>query len=124
MSSAYGNRRLLVDIHDESVYRVYDMDGEVREDIRHIPLTYDNDGDGNGAYVMRMQPGSTTAPHTHGGNEDYLILEGELIESDGTVLTPGTFVHYEPGTRHSSRTETGCLLIAVDRGRRGRDAGD
>ena len=72
-----------------------------------------------GAYVIRMQPGAQTIAHTHGGNEDYLIIEGEVIESDGTVLKPGTFVHYEPGTHHNSRTETGCLLIGVDWGKRG-----
>ena len=46
--------------------------------------------------------------------EEYLILEGELIESDGTVLIKGDFVSYAPGTFHNSRTETGCLLIGRD----------
>ena len=93
------------------------MEGEVQSDMSYVPLTYDQAGDGNGAYVIRMQPGAATIPHVHEGNEDYLILEGELIESDGTVLGPGTFVHYEPGTRHNSRTETGCLLFGVDWGK-------
>ena len=67
-----------------------------------------------GVYVMRMDPGAVTVPHTHGKNEDFLILEGELIESDGTVLKAGDFVHYDPGTHHNSRTESGCLLIGGD----------
>jgi hypothetical protein len=46
--------------------------------------------------------------------EDFLIIEGELIESDGRVLKAGDFVHYEPGTHHNSRTEKGCLLIGID----------
>ena len=49
--------------------------------------------------------------------EDYLILEGELIESDGHVLKPGDFVSYRPGSHHNSRTETGCLLVGFDWGK-------
>ena len=64
--------------------------------------------------VIRMEPGAVTIPHTHECMEEFLILEGELIESDGTVLKRGDFTSYRPGTRHNSRTETGCLLIGVD----------
>ena len=46
--------------------------------------------------------------------EEFLILEGELIESDGTVLKTGDMVSYDQGTFHNSRTETGCLLIGFD----------
>ena len=41
-------------------------------------------------------------------------MEGELIENDGTVLRNRDHVSYQPGSRHSSRTETGCLLVGVD----------
>ena len=61
-----------------------------------------------------MDPGSETIPHQHNYMEEYLILEGELIESDGTVLKKGDFVSYPPGSRHNSRTELVCLLIGVD----------
>ena len=70
---------------------------------------------GRGWYVIRMAPGAATIPHTHGSREEYLILEGDLTESDGTVLKAGDFVSYAPGTHHNSRTETGCLLIGLDR---------
>ncbi len=118
MNNPYRNQRFIIDIHDPASYRPYDLEGEVQDDMSYIPLTYDKDGDGNGTYVIRMQPGARTIAHTHAGNEDYLILEGQLIESDGTVLEAGSFVHYEPGTKHDSRTETGCLLIGVDWGKR------
>jgi uncharacterized cupin superfamily protein len=48
--------------------------------------------------------------------EDFLVLEGELIESDGTVLKAGDFVSYQPGSAHSSRTDSGCLIIGFDWG--------
>ena len=41
-------------------------------------------------------------------------LEGELIESDGTVLKKGDLTSYHPGSHHNSRTETGCLLVGFD----------
>ena len=68
-----------------------------------------------GVHVMRMEPGAATIPHVHECMEEFLMLEGELIESDGTVLKKGDFATYRPGTRHNSRAETGCLLVGVDR---------
>ena len=62
-------------------------------------------------------PGSETIAHTHDGVEDFLILEGEVIESDGTRLQAGDFVSYPPGSQHNTRTETGCLLIGFDWGK-------
>lgn len=99
----------------QAEYRVYDMEGPVQTDMGWLPLSYNDDG--NGCYAIRMEPGAETIPHTHEGVEDYLILEGEVIESDGRVLKQGDFVHYEPGSRHNSRTETGCLLIGFDWGK-------
>jgi len=97
-------------------FRPYDLEGPLQDDIAYLPLTYDKDGDGRGVYVIRMAPGAETIAHAHRFNEDYLIIEGDLIEPDGRVLGPGDFVHYEPATRHNSRTVTGCLLIGCDWG--------
>ena len=109
--------RKIINIY-ETPYQKYDLEGPVQDDISYIPLSYDPEGDRLGAYVIRMEPGAATIPHTHRQIEDFLILEGEVIESDGQVLKPGEFVHYEPGTHHNSRTETGCLVIGVDWRRR------
>lgn len=113
--------RKIVNIY-RTPFQEYDLEGPVHDDITYLPITYDLEGDKMGVYVMRMEPGSETIAHTHAFNEDFLILEGELIESDGRVLGPGDFVHYEPGTHHNSRTETGCLLIGIDWERPGRNA--
>ena len=94
-------------------YEVYDFGGPVLKDIGQLDLTYDRET-GIGAYMIRMQAGSETTPHIHTIREEYLIIEGDLIESDGLVLGPGDYVIYEPGSEHSSRTEHGCLLIGFD----------
>ena len=65
---------------------------------------------GVGFHVYRMPPGMTTRPHRHNGHEQFLILEGELIENDGTVFKPGDMVWLRGGTEHCSYTPNGCLL--------------
>ena len=65
---------------------------------------------GTGFHVYRMPPGMTTRSHAQNGHEQFLILEGELHESDGTVLRAGDLVFYRDGTEHNSHTPNGCLL--------------
>lgn len=77
---------------------------------------------GEGFHVYRMPAGMTTRGHRHNGHEQFLILEGELHESDGTILRAGDLVFYRDGSEHHSYTPNGCLLavhiagpeIAVD----------
>ena len=83
------------------------------EDIELLDLSYDRNSR-QGAYMMIMQPGAETEIHTHNRREEYLIVEGDLIESDGTVLGPGDYVINQPGTTHNSRTEKGCRLLGID----------
>lgn len=65
---------------------------------------------GTGFHVYRMPAGMRTRSHRHNGAEQFLVLEGELIESDGTVLRKGDLVWYRDGTEHNSYTPNGCLL--------------
>ena len=65
---------------------------------------------GVGFHVYRMPAGMKTRGHRHNGHEQFLILEGELHESDGTVLKAGDLVFYRDGSEHDSYTPNGCLL--------------
>lgn len=94
-------------------FSVYDFDGPVQDDMELLKLSYHDDSR-QGSYMIRMHPGAETIAHTHERREEYFIIEGDLVESDGTVLGPGDYVIYEPGTRHNSRTVGGCLLIGID----------
>ncbi len=116
MSDRNAPERTVLNINEIDM-QPYDMEGPVQEGMFYHPLSYNHEGDENGCYLIRMEAGTETIAHVHKGNEDYLILEGELIESDGTVLKKGDFVHYDRGTKHNSRTETGCLLIGLDWGK-------
>ena len=48
--------------------------------------------------------------------EEFLMIEGELIDSDGTVFKSGEFVSFEPGSRHSSYSKNGALIVVFQRG--------
>ncbi len=91
----------------------YDLEGPVQPEIGLLPISFDRSS-GQGCYLMRMQPGAATIAHEHPGMEEFLILEGELTDSDGRVFKAGDFVSYEPGTRHHSRSERGCLIAVFE----------
>jgi anti-sigma factor ChrR (cupin superfamily) len=63
---------------------------------------------------MRMEPGAVTVAHDHVGMEEFLVLEGDLVDDDGATFGPGDFVSYEARTHHSSHTERGCLLAVFE----------
>ncbi len=69
-----------------------------------------------GTYISKLDPGTKTLPHIHTGHEEFLILEGELIDSDGTIFKKGDFISYEPNSFHSSYTNKGCLILTFMRG--------
>ena len=90
----------------------YSWDPAIK-DMSLLKLSYDHKS-AQGSYMIRMQPGAETEFHVHKRREEYLIIEGDLIEPDGTVLGPGDVVIFEAGTKHNSKTENGCLIFAVE----------
>jgi anti-sigma factor ChrR (cupin superfamily) len=57
-----------------------------------------------------MEPGASSAPHRHGGAEEFLVIEGEIIDNDGVVYRAGDVVWLAPGTEHSSHSPNGALI--------------
>ena len=114
MSPTAAERRILATADVEYLeYLPYDLEGPLQADMGWLPISYDRKR-GEGSYLMRMDPGARTIPHEHPGYEDFLILEGELIDSDGRVLRQGDFISYLPGTRHHSWTEVGCRILVFE----------
>jgi len=111
-SNQFGNQRKIIDTRTAK-FSPYDFGGPTLKGVSQLDLTYDHKS-GHGAYMIRMQAGTITTKHIHTVREEYLIMEGDLIESDGTELGPGDYVIYEPGTEHYSRTVHGCTLIGFD----------
>ena len=73
-------------------------------------ITY-NKETGQGTYVLKMDPGAKSLSHEHTNYEEFLMLDGELIDPDNKVLKKGDFVTFEPGSSHSSYTKNGCLVL-------------
>ena len=65
---------------------------------------------GTGFHVYKMEPGYTTIPHEPRGNEEFLILKGDVTDNDGTVYREGDLVLMKAGTQHCSHTEKGCVI--------------
>jgi anti-sigma factor ChrR (cupin superfamily) len=100
--------RKVANIHDAAFVPFVYPDGTALGD---AVLQLDTDAPlGTGFHVYRMPAGMTTLGHRHNGHEQFLILEGELHEPDGTILKAGDLVFYRDGSEHNSHTPNGCLL--------------
>jgi anti-sigma factor ChrR (cupin superfamily) len=94
-------------------FQEYDLEGPVQPEIKWLPLNFQRET-GQGVYMIRAEPGAKFLAHVHHFFEDFLIMEGDLVDSDGTIYRPGDFVSYKPGTEHHSWTETGCLIMVFE----------
>ena len=70
-----------------------------------------NQNTGAGSYILKMDPGAKSLKHKHQNYEEFYVLEGELIDEDNTTFKKGDFISYKPGSKHSSFTKKGCLLL-------------
>jgi anti-sigma factor ChrR (cupin superfamily) len=77
-------------------------------------LVFQHDRDkrlGSGFHLYKMEPGYTTIPHQHNGNEEFFIISGDLTDNDGTVYRAGDLVWMKDGTQHCSYSEKGCVIV-------------
>ena len=77
-------------------------------------ITY-SEKTGQGTYILKMEPGAKSKLHEHTNYEEFIMLEGELIDPDDNILKKGDIVTYEPGSTHSSYTKSGCLILVFMR---------
>jgi len=60
--------------------------------------------------IVRYAPGSHFAEHTHGGGEEYIVLDGVFQDEHGDYPA-GSYVRNPPGTRHIPASEQGCTIF-------------
>lgn len=60
--------------------------------------------------IVRYAPGSYFSPHTHGGGEELLVLEGEFSDEHGD-FPAGSYIRNPPTSRHTPRSGPGCVLL-------------
>jgi quercetin dioxygenase-like cupin family protein len=97
-------------------FRPYDRYGAPVPGLSWMPLRYDA-ASGTGSFLIRFAPGASSLPHEHGGVEEFVVLEGALIDADGRRIGPGEVASFAPGSRHHSSAPEGCTLAVFLRGR-------
>lgn len=66
---------------------------------------------GSGFHIYRMAPGTTTVTHTHASDEEFYIIEGDIVDHDGARYGAGDLVWLRKGTKHNSYSPSGCLIV-------------
>ena len=97
-------------------FEPFDNYGAVVTGMSWHKISYDKKNGGQGSYLLKMEPGAKSLLHEHSGYEEFLMLDGELIDPDNMIFKKGDFVTFEPGSQHSSYTKDGCLILVFMRG--------
>ncbi len=59
--------------------------------------------------LVRYAPGSAFSAHTHGGGEEFMVLEGVFSDENGDY-GPGTYVRNPVGSCHTPSSAEGCTI--------------
>ena len=108
-------KRQIIDFNNLK-FEPFDNYGVVVPGMSWHKISYNRENGGQGTYVLKMEPGSKSLPHEHTGFEEFLMLDGELTDPDGKIFKKGDFISYKPGSKHSSHTINGCLVLVFMRG--------
>jgi anti-sigma factor ChrR (cupin superfamily) len=60
--------------------------------------------------IVRYARGSSFSAHTHGGGEEFLVLDGVFSDEHGD-FGPGSYVRNPPGSKHMPRSGPGCTIF-------------
>ncbi|HEV8390882.1 MAG TPA: cupin domain-containing protein [Dongiaceae bacterium] len=60
--------------------------------------------------IVRYAPNSHFSAHTHGGGEEFLVLDGVFQDEHGDYPA-GSYVRNPPTSRHTPGSEPGCVIF-------------
>jgi anti-sigma factor ChrR (cupin superfamily) len=60
--------------------------------------------------IVRYAPGGTFSAHTHGGGEEYLVLDGVFSDEHGD-FGKGMYVRNPPGSSQTPSSKDGCTIF-------------
>jgi hypothetical protein len=60
--------------------------------------------------LVRYAPNSTFTAHTHGGGEEFIVLDGVFQDERGDYPA-GTYVRNPPTSRHTPGSASGCVIF-------------
>ena len=93
----------------------YGLQGTEQSDLTWCNISYE-DETGQGSFLIRFKPGASSINHEHVGYEEFLVLDGEIEDSDGLIYKQNDFVSLKPGSKHFSVSHTGCTVAVFIRG--------
>jgi anti-sigma factor ChrR (cupin superfamily) len=96
-------------------FKPFDLYGKTIPGMSWHKVSY-NAKNGYGSYILKMNPGAKSLSHKHINYEEFLILDGELIDVDNKIFKKNDLVTFDPETTHSSFTKIGCLILVFMRG--------
>jgi anti-sigma factor ChrR (cupin superfamily) len=79
-----------------------------------MKVLYRDDAAGEMTVLLKWEPGAVLPFHKHPEIEQSFVLEGSFYDHDG-ICKAGQFVWRRPGSLHETRSDEGCLLLAVYR---------
>ena len=60
--------------------------------------------------IVRYAPGSHFSPHTHGGGEEFLVLDGVFQDEHGD-FPAGSYIRNPPTSSHTPGSAPGCTIF-------------
>lgn len=109
MKRVIDGERVVANINSAAFEPLMDSKGvDIGQSVLQLNKSQPN---GVGFHAYKMAPGMTTEAHVHTGDEEFFLLEGDLVDNDGTQYVPGDLVLMKSGTEHHSTTKKGCTLL-------------
>ena len=96
-------------------FKPFDNYGKVIPGLSWYNISFEKKNNG-GTFILKYEPGAEGIAHIHTGYEEFLMMKGELTDPDGKIFKKGDFVTFEPGSKHSSFSKNGCLVLVFMRG--------
>ena len=91
---------------DDQPWRDTPCTGVQWKKLRYDPST------GQSAVLLRFEPGAAYVTHRHPAGEEYIVLEGSVIDGSQT-WGMGSYIYHPPGSVHTPYSPEGCLLYVT-----------
>ena len=114
MTDKLASFRSIVNV-DTAKFVPYGLQGTEQSDLTWCNVSYDEETC-QGSFLIKFKPGASSINHEHLGYEEFLVLDGEVEDSDGAVYGKNDFVSLKPGSKHVSVSPKGCTVAVFVRG--------
>ncbi len=79
-----------------------------------MKVLYRDEAKGEMTVLLKWEPGATLPFHRHPEIEQSYVIEGSFHDHDG-ICRAGQFVWRKPGSLHETKSDEGCVLLAIYR---------